>query len=138
MPAKPVKKKSLAQKQSEFGAAFHALRALLTPYVGKDMRVVRDQPDYYFLETGFSVMGRGPVMFAAVRRGKNYVSYHLMPLYMNEPLQRRISPELKMRKQGKACFNFVAPDEKLFSEIAELTRLGFESFKKLSFTAPTL
>jgi hypothetical protein len=71
-------------------------------------------------------------MFAAVRAGKNYVSYHLMPLYMNASLQAAISPELKQRKQGKACFNFTQPDEKLFAEIAELTRLGLESFKKLS------
>ena len=70
-------------------------------------------------------------MFAAVRKGKAYVSYHLMPIYMNPALQSRVSPELQRRKQGKACFNFSQPDHKLFVELAELTRLGFEGFKKL-------
>jgi hypothetical protein len=96
------------------------------------MRVVQDKPDYYYLETRFSVMGRGPVMFAAVRQGKSYVSYHLMPLYMNSQLQNQMSEELERRKQGKACFNFTKPDKQLFAEIAELTRLGFDSFRKLS------
>ncbi|HEY6967819.1 MAG TPA: hypothetical protein VJA94_01335, partial [Candidatus Angelobacter sp.] len=91
-----------------------------------------DKPDYYYIETKFPVMGRETVMFGAVRKGKGYVSYHLLPLYMNEPLQKKVSAELGRRKQGKACFNFTRPDEKLFAELAELTRLGLESFKKLS------
>jgi len=70
------------------------------------------------------VMGRGPMMFAAVRKGKGYVSYHLLPLYMNPTLQSKVSAELKRRKQGKACFNFAKPDQKLFAEVAEITRLG--------------
>ncbi len=132
MPEKAANNKSLAGKRSEFAAVFAGLRAILAPYAGKEMRVAHDEPDYYYLETKFSVLGRGPVMFAAVRRGKNYVSYHLMPLYMNAPLQAKVSPELKRRQQGKACFNFATPDETLFAEIAELTKIGFEDFKKLS------
>lgn len=131
MSAKGLTKKPVPEKQIEFSAAFERLRAVLAPYAGKNMRVVHDDPGHYYLETRFPVFGRGPVMFAAVRKGKNYVSYHLMPLYMNEPLQARISPELMRRKQGKACFNFAKPDEKLFAEIAKLTKLGLESFKKL-------
>jgi hypothetical protein len=135
MSAKPAKKKIPSEKESEFSAAFDALRAILAPYAGKDMRVAQDKPDCYYIETKFSVMGRGPVMFAAVRRGKGYVSYHLLPLYMDPPLQSKVSAELKRRKQGKACFNFSKPDKKLFSDLAELTRLGHESFKKLSDAA---
>lgn len=135
MPAKAEDKKAKAEKRSKFAATFAALRAILAPHAGKYMRVAHDEPDYYYLETRFSVMGRGPVMFAAVRTGKNYVSFHLMPLYMNESLQARVSPELGQRKQGKACFNFTTPDETLFAELAEITRLGLESFKKLSKAA---
>jgi len=127
MPAKAARKK----KPDDFSATFKALRAILEPYATGKMKVVQDKPDYYYLETAFSVMGRGSVMFAAVRKGKAYVSYHLMPIYMNPALQSRVSPELQRRKQGKACFNFSQPDHKLFVELAELTRLGFEGFKKL-------
>lgn len=135
MPSKSARKKPPTGKHLEFAATFAALREILTPYAAQGMRVVQDKPGYYYLETNFSVMGRGPVMFAAVRTGKGYVSYHLLPIYMNPSLQDRISTELKKRKQGKACFNFVKPDEKLFAEISELTRLALESFKKLSTKA---
>lgn len=135
MPAKAASKKAPAGKKknsTDFSATFKALRAILVPYATGGMKVVHDKPDYYYIETNFSVMGRGPVMFACVRTGKGYVSYHLLPLYMNPPLQNKVPAELKRRKQGKACFNFSQPDEKLFAELAELTRLGLESFKKLS------
>ena len=52
-----------------------------------------------------------PMWFGSVQPMKNYVSYHLMPVYMNPVLQAKISPALKKRMQGKACFNFKAPDE---------------------------
>lgn len=132
MPAKAARKKGSEQQKTDFAAVFKALRAILVPYAAQGMKVVHDKPDHYCLETNFSVMGRGPVMFAAVRTGKGYVSYHLVPIYMNEPLQNKISTELKRRKQGKACFNFSQPDEKLFAELGELTRMGLESFRKLS------
>jgi len=132
MPAKTAGPKASGEKKSEFSATFKALREILTPYASKEARVVHDKPGYYYLETTFSVMGRGPVMFAAVRKGKGYVSYHLLPLYMNPTLQSKVSAELKRRKQGKACFNFAKPDEKLFAEVAEITRLGWEAFKKMS------
>jgi len=55
------------------------------------------------------------VCFGAVRLGKNYVSYYLMPVYMTPALQKRISPELRKRMQGKSCFNFTEIDPILFS-----------------------
>lgn len=39
-----------------------------------------------------------------------------MPVYASEELQKSISAELKKRMQGKSCFNFKAPDEKLFTD----------------------
>lgn len=135
MPAKAARKKVSGEKEADFSAAFQALRAILVPYSKGSIKVVHDNPDHYYVETTFSVMGRGPMMFAAVRKGKSYVSYHLLPLYMNPSLQKKVSAELNRRKQGKACFNFAQPDEKLFAELAEITQIGFEDFKKLSSPA---
>lgn len=117
---------------SDFSLVFETLRAILAPYVGPDARIVHDKPDYYYLDTTFPVYRGKPAMFAAVRRGKAYVSYHLLPLYMNPTLNSLVSAELKRRKQGKACFNFTSVDAKLFAELAELTRRGFDSFKKFA------
>jgi hypothetical protein len=44
--------------------------------------------------------------FGAVKLGKAYVSFHLMPLYMSPTLEKEISASLKKRMQGKTCFNF--------------------------------
>ena len=71
-----------------------------------------------------------PMWFGAVRAGKAYVSYHLMPVYSSTVLAARISPALKKRMQGKSCFNFTKPDEALFADLAELTRAGAELFSR--------
>jgi hypothetical protein len=70
-----------------------------------------------------------PVFFSSVRVGKAYVSFHLLPLYMNESLSGTISSALRKRMQGKACFNFkTVPDADLIAELERLTHAGFKSF----------
>jgi len=60
--------------------------------------------------------------FGAVKLGKVYVSYHLMPLYMNPSLVKTISPQLRKHMQGKSCFNFkVLPDAEAVEELRRLT-----------------
>src|SRR5438045_3610420 len=135
MATKAAPRKAPPEKRTDFAITFNALRPIIAAYAKKQMRVVHDTPEYYCIETEFPVLQHKSVMFAAVRKGKGYVSYHLVPLYMNALLQAKVSAELKRRQQGKACFNFVKPDEKLFAELAELTKQGFEDFKKLSAKA---
>jgi hypothetical protein len=70
-----------------------------------------------------------PMQFATVRLGKAYVSFHLMPLYMNPLLSGTISPALKKRMQGKTCFNFkTVPDAALLAELERLTAAGLKFF----------
>jgi len=70
-----------------------------------------------------------PMFFSSVRLGKAYVSFHLLPLYMNESLSRTISPALRKRMQGKACFNFkITLDAELIAELERLTHAGFKFF----------
>jgi hypothetical protein len=40
-----------------------------------------DKPQNYYLETHGPAYRNRPMLFAAVRAGKGYVSYHLMPVY---------------------------------------------------------
>jgi hypothetical protein len=63
-----------------------------------------------------------PMWFGAVKIGKAYVSYHLMPLYMNAPLTKSVSPVLKKHMQGKSCFNFKgAPSPEALEALRRLT-----------------
>ena len=114
-------------KQTDFTTTFSKLKALLQPYESK-LIVVADTEDHYALETPHVMKNKHRVYFAGVKIGKSYVSYHLMPVYALEEVRDEISPELKKRMQGKSCFNFSEPDEKLFKELARLTKVGFKRF----------
>ncbi len=89
--------------------------------------------DYYYLESREATYKGKPMFFAAVRAGKNYVSYHLMPVYGCPELLKDASPGLMKRMQGKACFNFTAVDKPLFAELGRLTRAGYNKFKTLKY-----
>jgi hypothetical protein len=68
--------------------------------------------------------------FGSVRLGKAYVSFHLMPLYMNEALAGTISPGLGKRMQGKTCFNFrERPEAGIEAELVELTGRCLEDWR---------
>jgi hypothetical protein len=73
---------------------------------------------------------RQPLFFGSVKAQKNYVSFYLMPVYVFPDLLDNASPELKKRMQGKSCFNFKAANPALFSEIADLTKNGFERYQE--------
>ncbi len=66
--------------------------------------------------------------YGGVQIKKNYVSYHLMPVYENPALLDDISPRLRARMQGKACFNFKTIDDELFAQLDVLTGVGFRDF----------
>lgn len=125
-----IKKPTKSRANADFEAAFAGLKEIFRRHEDK-LTVLADKPGNYTLLVK-SVFYRGkPLWFGKVQIMKNYVSFHLMPVYMNPALQKQISPQLRKRMQGKACFNFTAPDEKLFGELAELTAMGLKHFRAL-------
>jgi hypothetical protein len=126
------KKSAAAKPAKELSGVFAALKDILEPYE-KDLHVLPYKPEYYCLVTRLAVHKGKPAWFAAIRMGKNYVSYHLMPVYMNPAMQKRVPPELKKRMQGKACFNFSEVDPALFRQLSELTAAGFEGYRALKY-----
>lgn len=108
---------------ADFTATFAALREILRPYA-KTCVVVHDTPENYFLDAKYTGPNGKPLMFAAVRKGKSYVSFHLFPVYMFPELLHGLPPSLKKRMQGKACFNFKSVDEAQLAELRELTERG--------------
>jgi hypothetical protein len=119
----------------QFSPVFDALRSILAVHPDR-LNVRQDTADYFAVDSlRLHYKGR-PVMFGAVRTGKNYVSFHLMPVYMSAQLRRQISPELSKRMQGKACFNFKKVDATLFQQLAALTEAGLECFEKAQFELP--
>jgi hypothetical protein len=119
-------------KKADFEATFKQLKEILKPYESK-LVVASDTPIHYSLDTPHVLKGDHRIFFGGIKIGKNYVSYHLMPVYAIAEVRDAISPELKKRMQGKACFNFSSPDEKLFKELSKLTKIGFKKFTAKDF-----
>jgi hypothetical protein len=115
----------------EFLSIFNSLKEILRKYE-KHLNVTSNKIDAYNLYAGYSEKYKRDIYFGGVVVNKNYVSFHLMPVYMNPILLDRISPELKKRMQGKSCFNFKDIDKTLFKELSNLTKSGIEFYKKNS------
>lgn len=113
-------------------AIFAQLKRLLQPLT-PPLVVESDGPQGYSLNAPPSAKYPQGLFFGAVRLGKSYVSYYLMPVYVCPDLLDGMSDGLKKRMQGKSCFNFTAPDAALFDELAQLTRAGFERYQREQF-----
>jgi hypothetical protein len=113
-------------KDERFEAAYRRLRGILKPYAPK-MYVSADSDIWYGLDLAPEAERVPATWFGAVRLGKAYVSYYLMPVYTDPRLLNDVSPELKRRMQGKSCFNFTRVDEGLFAELTSLTRRGYDA-----------
>jgi hypothetical protein len=131
-PKKAVKKATLPGRAADFEAVFSALRHLLELYEST-LAFKAAKPGYCYLESRTATYKNRPMYFAGVKRGKNYVSYYLMSVYSCPDLLQTMSPGLKKRMQGKACFNFTAVDQELLGELARLTEAGYHKFKSMKY-----
>jgi hypothetical protein len=136
MPAvKLAKKKTPATPKAakpDFAAVFTSLCKLLDPFLG-GIQVQTDKPGNYHTEIP-TILHRGkPLYFAGVRTNKNYVSFHLLYMYYHPAAKKALSPALKKRMQGKACFNFTAVDEDCFAELGCLIGDGLKIYKSEKF-----
>jgi catechol 2,3-dioxygenase-like lactoylglutathione lyase family enzyme len=116
----------------DFDEVFARLRAILDPYSGTLERTV-DCGGELSLSTTHVMPNGSPLWFGGVQVRKRYVSFHLMPVYVNPALLEGVSPSLRKRMQGKSCFNFTKVDPALFEELAALTRAGFEDYRSKGY-----
>jgi len=117
---------------AEFRGAFAALKRVLAKHA-KGLAVQTDTDGVYSLvgkaASPYPQHKGQPMWFGSVKVGKAYVSFHLMPLYMNPSLQKAVSPALKKRMQGKTCFNFQGvPETELTKELEQLTPAALEDW----------
>ena len=115
---------------TDFAPVFTTLKPVLATH-SKRLAVKADTPVEYTMVTRspspFPQHKGQPMYFGSVRLGKAYVSFHLMPLYMDTALTKIISPALRKRMQGKTCFNFkTAPEPELVAELKTLTKAALD------------
>ncbi len=118
--------------QADFEGVFARLKSILERHAAK-LFVKADEPHNYYLETQSAIYKGKRLFFGAAQIKKNYVSFHLMHVYGCPELLKSLSPELKKRMQGKACFNFTATDEALFKELGNLVDAGLQVFLSEKF-----
>jgi hypothetical protein len=121
--------------EAQLAATFDHLVDVFAPY-RSTLLTKSDAPGDFYLDAPPSLTYPQGLFFGAVKIGKRYVSFHLMPLYVHPELFDIISPELRKRMQGKSCFNFTKPDETLFAELADLTAAGFKAYERDGTTSP--
>jgi hypothetical protein len=119
----------MTSQTKDFLATFNSLKSILKKYENK-LHIIADKHSNYGLNAGYDEKRKADIYFGAVQIKKNYVSFHLMPVYTNPKLLEGISPELKKRMQGKSCFNFKVINQVLLSDLSELTKKSFELYKK--------
>ncbi|MBP1990611.1 hypothetical protein [Paenibacillus eucommiae] len=114
----------------KFLEVFNQLKSILKIYE-PEKKLITDTPDHYYLNTHkINPKNKLPIFFAAAQIKKNYVSYHLMPVYVFPELLEDISETLKKRMQGKSCFNFKEVNEELIEELKQLTEKGCQKYRE--------
>jgi hypothetical protein len=116
--------------RDDFQVVFERLKTILEPYA-PHLLLRADTADNYSLDTPYVEKFKKEVFFGAAQIKKNYVSFHLMPVYAFPDLLVGTSEALRKRMQGKSCFNFTTIDEELMTELEDLTRRGIERFEQL-------
>lgn len=118
--------------ESQFQETFIKLKDILIGYA-EELVVVIDEEDNFYIDTHFVMKNKKPMYFSSVKINKNYVSFHLMPVYVFPELLEGLSPALKKRMQGKSCFNFKTIDDELLNELTALTSAGYSSYAKANY-----
>lgn len=112
-----------------FPAVFLELRRLLATHA-PPLTVAADATDDFQVVAAPSAKYPAGHPFGVVRIKKNYVSYHLFPIYMFPDLLEPASDALRKRMQGKNCFNFASEDPALFEELGVLTAAGLTRYRE--------
>ena len=116
------------EEQNEAGQVFEKLKAILQKFE-PSLVVLTNKPAGYMLITSHLMKNKQPLYFGGVQVMKNYVSFHLLPVYVEPELLSGISTKLQARMQGKSCFNFKRVDTELLDELAQLAQKGFDHYK---------
>ena len=115
---------------ADFEAVHERLKAILRAHAG-ELVVTKDGPAGMALEIP-GLEGKPWGYVAGTRLGKSYVSFYLMPVYVSPELDASVSPALRKRKQGKACFNFTKVDDVLFAELAAVAARGIPGYRAVA------
>ena len=119
----------MPKEAADFEQTFATLRTMLRGAAKHLLTTLDNRDDFQVADPERTDRIGRPLFVAAVQIKKSYVSYHLLPVYAFPDLVIGLSPSLKKRMQGKACFNFTAIAPEHVAELKALTKRGVARFK---------
>lgn len=122
-----AKIRCIMESNHEFNEILSRLKSILSPFIA-DLNLVKDSDSAMYLETPSKPGSKGE-FFASAEIKKNYVSFHLMPIYCFPDIAQAFSRELSRRRQGKSCFNFKKIEPQLFDELSKHIKTGIERYR---------
>ncbi|PLX57554.1 MAG: hypothetical protein C0629_01740 [Chromatiales bacterium] len=117
---------------SEFADIFSRSREILLAH-SRSLVLVRDEPGDIYLNTAHQMKNGQPLFFGAAAIRKQYVSFHLMPVYVFPELLHSIPTQLERRRHGKSCFNIKHPDDVIFAALEQLTAHGISQYRRAGY-----
>ena len=119
--------------QPEMVIIFDQLKEIMRPFATKNYVVNADKPGYYEIYYGkeAEVAGRKfpELMLAALLIQKGYVAMHFFPLYIEQALKEKLSPELLKSLNGKSCFNLKKNDPELKVQVRQALEAGVHFYR---------
>lgn len=122
--------RSEGENMNNFEEIFIELKSVLDPYEQRLILKHNTSENYYLNTSVNPIKPKEEGFFGAVQMKKNYVSFHLFPVYVFPELLSEITGDLRKRMQGKSCFNFKKSDTALINELGDLVNMGFDKFKE--------
>jgi hypothetical protein len=111
------------ERMADLAPTVAALRKTMHPFAAR-LDIKRDAPDELIVDTRCIEKiqkNKKPLLFGAVKLETSYVSFHLMPVYVQPALLAGLSPALRPRMQGMSRFSFAAVDRVRFQALAAPT-----------------
>ncbi|MES2004715.1 MAG: DUF1801 domain-containing protein [Bacteroidota bacterium] len=133
-----IKYADKSEGQPELLEIFEAIKKLMLPYdkkrnlvmhmgTGGQANLVSHKPVVIAGRT------KEEIWFVSALVQKGYVGFYYMPVYMNDPIKKRISPELLKCLKGKACFHIKKKDASLLKDIDAAIKIGYDAFVKMGW-----
>jgi len=111
---------------------FNRLRKVMAAYE-KLLTCTGDNENSYELYTTHIMKNKKPLFFGGVKINKNFVSYHLMGLYVFPEMVEQIDPKLRALLKGKSCFNVKRLDEHLLDQLERITQRCLERYQSQGY-----
>jgi hypothetical protein len=123
-------------EKESFDTVFSKLKSILQSF-SPPLKVTKESEkdfELYTTKEGELAGRKFPhLFFSGIKIQKGFVGFYFFPVYTHPELLKKYSPELRKCLKGKSCFHIQKDDDKIFLQIENAVKDGFECYKKKSF-----